>query len=328
MTLLAKDAFRGQTLRIHAGANYQRDQELHSRMPRPKRFDRSTRLRGTSWDYGRSDELFVPSCQSGLRASITTTLYQATYYVAKSTMDAEPFSFSAPQSYSYGSHRHGAYGIPSRRDRSGSMQSSGSSYLMVDEADLAIKRSQWETCQGSNLYPDSQNRQETSYDRQSFQDSSCDEFKELYASTFRSATGTSFSVDSEEATDETYCWSDPNPGHIRLSDDEDRAYEDKKPAATSAPTKRDNTQQAPAIEIAPGHFAKLRGSAETLRAIQCDFIRPCSCLCCHAHLGCIHDASYVLCPDCLVVNPLEGSLGGSGGVGLGFKAGGTVSIIG
>ena len=34
---------------------------------------------------------------------------------------------------------------------------------------------------------------------------------------------------------------------------------------------------------------------------------------------CIMDASYVLCPVCKVVNPMEGSADGlEGGVGLGF----------
>jgi hypothetical protein len=76
------------------------------------------------------------------------------------------------------------------------------------------------------------------------------------------------------------------------------------------------------IEIAPGQFASLHGSAETQHANHRDFIRPCICLCCRVEVHCIRDASYFVCPDCLVVNPLEGSLplGRHGGVGLWFKA--------
>ena len=97
------------------------------------------------------------------------------------------------------------------------------------------------------------------------------------------------------------------------------------------------------VEIAPGVLAPLRGSRETWRAIQRDYYRPTTCVVCgsgSAHdtttLFVIQDASYVLCPICRVVGPVDSdgddngnnsnagasvsSSGGpkTGGVGLGF----------
>jgi len=83
----------------------------------------------------------------------------------------------------------------------------------------------------------------------------------------------------------------------------------------------------PTIEVSPGIFMTLRGSAETWRAIQVDFYIPCTCVICDITIFCIEDADYVLCPQCRVVNPVIGvddeacnSVGeeGEGGVGLGF----------
>lgn len=72
------------------------------------------------------------------------------------------------------------------------------------------------------------------------------------------------------------------------------------------------------IEVAPGEFMRLRGAHETWKAIQNDFYLPCACICCELTLFCIQDATYVLCPECQVVNPLEKIDGYDGGVGLGF----------
>jgi hypothetical protein len=341
MSFRSKDAFyndtqfRGRILRMRFS-----DHAFHSRMPRPKRFDRSQSLRGTAWDYARSNELHVPSDRTtecfaqpdtiGMRTSTTSTVYHATCHVTK--RDAGPYSLSTPEPDADDSHRsYDVFGIAPKTDRQTLMQSYGSSNVRVDEPDFAAHRSEWETCHGvtTGIYPDfpSPNHQEKTYDTQVSYDSLCDEFNELYASTFRGATSKSFSPvpslmssdGSVETSGEADCCGYPILGQIHLSEDEGLAYGDKKPAANGAPNKK-VSQRAPAIEIAPGHFAELRGSAETWRAIQSGFIRSCSCLCCNAQLGCIHDASYVLCPDCLVVNPLEGSHGCSGGVGLGFKA--------
>jgi hypothetical protein len=107
---------------------------------------------------------------------------------------------------------------------------------------------------------------------------------------------------------------------VCLSDDEE-SLSSEAFQADAPPRTRPFSRDVPSIEIAPGQFAELRGSAETHHAIQRDFVRPCTCLCCRVELHCIRDASYVVCPDCLVVNSLDGSLplGRHGGVGLGFK---------
>jgi hypothetical protein len=87
---------------------------------------------------------------------------------------------------------------------------------------------------------------------------------------------------------------------------------------------RDDRKKAPCdekckmIEIAPGQHMRLRGAQETWKAIRNDFYLPCSCVCCDLTLFCIQDASYVLCPQCQVVNPMEKIDGYDGGVGLGF----------
>ena len=74
------------------------------------------------------------------------------------------------------------------------------------------------------------------------------------------------------------------------------------------------------IEVLPGQFLRLRGADETWRAITCDFYMPCACVCCSLTLFCIQDACFVLCPECRVISPMEGSAveGHEGGVGLGF----------
>jgi len=73
------------------------------------------------------------------------------------------------------------------------------------------------------------------------------------------------------------------------------------------------------IELAPGITARLRGSKETIECVERDFYLPCTCFSCQAHLCCIMDAKYVLCPLCRVVSPLEECPKGfDGGVGLGF----------
>lgn len=74
------------------------------------------------------------------------------------------------------------------------------------------------------------------------------------------------------------------------------------------------------IEVSPGEHLRLRGADETWRAIHNDFYIPCACICCEVTLFCIQDAVFVLCPQCLIVSPLEGVVfdGYDGGVGMGF----------
>jgi len=73
------------------------------------------------------------------------------------------------------------------------------------------------------------------------------------------------------------------------------------------------------MEIAPGQKVRLRGAKETWQCVEDDAYLPTMCFSCDADLCCIMDASYVLCPLCKVVSPVEGWAGGlDGGVGLGF----------
>jgi hypothetical protein len=74
------------------------------------------------------------------------------------------------------------------------------------------------------------------------------------------------------------------------------------------------------IEISPGVHVRLRGAAETWKAIENDYYMPAECICCESTIFCIQNADFVLCPDCRVVSRMEGvSSRGMGGVGLGFK---------
>ena len=49
----------------------------------------------------------------------------------------------------------------------------------------------------------------------------------------------------------------------------------------------------------------LRGAQETATASKRDFVVDCTCLVCTLQCFCIADAAFVICPTCLVVNPLE-----------------------
>lgn len=85
---------------------------------------------------------------------------------------------------------------------------------------------------------------------------------------------------------------------------------------------RSSHGQAPPVfelEIQPGHFVPLRGSEETLDAMNNDFILNISCFACTTKVQCIADSEYVLCPICKVVSPIDHNLGSGTGVGLGFE---------
>lgn len=75
------------------------------------------------------------------------------------------------------------------------------------------------------------------------------------------------------------------------------------------------------VEISPGFYLPLRGSRETLWAIQHGQIATTTCVC-GLLLHCVQDAAFVLCPDCRVIGPMEYHGDSSltpEGVGLGFK---------
>ena len=83
--------------------------------------------------------------------------------------------------------------------------------------------------------------------------------------------------------------------------------------------RQSSSSQSTEIEIAPGQRARLRGAKEAFYAVKHDFFLPTQCAGCQTSLCCVMDASYVLCPECRVVGPLEGgATDGQGGCGLGF----------
>lgn len=76
------------------------------------------------------------------------------------------------------------------------------------------------------------------------------------------------------------------------------------------------------IEVSPGYYLRIRGAAETNRAIQQGRVRPTVCSCCTTQLYCIMVAEYVICPTCREMSPVDfkhnNGLGEVGGVGLGL----------
>ena len=85
-----------------------------------------------------------------------------------------------------------------------------------------------------------------------------------------------------------------------------------------SPTSYNNTRLSTPvimIDIAPGVSEPLRGSAETMQAMEDDAITQVHCLTCSESYLCIQDAAYFICPVCRVVNPVPH---GSWGVGLGL----------
>ena len=66
-------------------------------------------------------------------------------------------------------------------------------------------------------------------------------------------------------------------------------------------------------------MARLRGIKEAYEYVKTDSFLPTTCAVCLTELCSVMDASYVLCPMCRVVGPLEGGTpDGKGGVGIGF----------
>ena len=77
------------------------------------------------------------------------------------------------------------------------------------------------------------------------------------------------------------------------------------------------------IDIAPGVQAPLRGAQETRKAVSKDFYSNVSCFGCSLELCCIADVSYVVCPECKVISPIEelmfeGKEVNRHGLGMGF----------
>jgi hypothetical protein len=80
----------------------------------------------------------------------------------------------------------------------------------------------------------------------------------------------------------------------------------------------------PMVEIEPGVALPVRSAKETQLAIRDGFYKSLVCLYCTSSIGCILDADFVICPDCLCVNAATSPNSAepprtSGGVGLGFR---------
>jgi len=72
------------------------------------------------------------------------------------------------------------------------------------------------------------------------------------------------------------------------------------------------------IEVTPGNYVPLRGSAEIWDAVLNDQTIECLCFGCCTQLVTVNDADMIMCVSCHTVSPVEGGTGG-GGLGLGMK---------
>lgn len=107
-------------------------------------------------------------------------------------------------------------------------------------------------------------------------------------------------------------------GQHRPSGRDSRASRPLEPRP-APPRPRDPEQRILELEIQPGVFVPLRGTAETVDAMNHNFILHTTCFACTAKVLCIADSEYVLCPVCKVVSPIEHNIGSGTGVGLGLK---------
>ena len=72
------------------------------------------------------------------------------------------------------------------------------------------------------------------------------------------------------------------------------------------------------IEVTPGNYVPLRGSAEIWDAVLNNQTLECLCFGCSTQLVTVNDADMVMCVSCHTVSPVDGGTGG-GGLGLGMK---------
>jgi hypothetical protein len=59
------------------------------------------------------------------------------------------------------------------------------------------------------------------------------------------------------------------------------------------------------IEVSPGLFLPLRGSQETMEAVDSGRAMVVHCMACQTSLYCVPDCQLVLCPDCRILSPAE-----------------------
>lgn len=86
-------------------------------------------------------------------------------------------------------------------------------------------------------------------------------------------------------------------------------------------TREKEYRNRPTIEISPGISLPLHGTEETLDALKVGHLEKTHCAICCTDIYCVQSATYILCPMCRVVWPMEKSThSGRGGVGLGVTA--------
>lgn len=107
------------------------------------------------------------------------------------------------------------------------------------------------------------------------------------------------------------------PQHIDIVLSQEHGPHNRRASCSDVP-------QQTMVDIAPGVQAPLRGTQETYKAVAKDFYGNISCFGCNLELCCIADVSYVVCPECKVISPLEGTkFEGKDiqrhGLGLGFN---------
>jgi hypothetical protein len=85
----------------------------------------------------------------------------------------------------------------------------------------------------------------------------------------------------------------------------------------------DENEEELNLEVERGVNVKVRGSAETRRAVLNWNIIRVQCCECSVYIHCIADAEYILCPLCRCISPLwllNPTCGHKHGVGLGFQS--------
>eukprot|EP00538_Stauroneis_constricta_P002396 CAMPEP_0119570156 /NCGR_PEP_ID=MMETSP1352-20130426/43471_1 /TAXON_ID=265584 /ORGANISM="Stauroneis constricta, Strain CCMP1120" /LENGTH=489 /DNA_ID=CAMNT_0007619821 /DNA_START=252 /DNA_END=1721 /DNA_ORIENTATION=+ len=71
-------------------------------------------------------------------------------------------------------------------------------------------------------------------------------------------------------------------------------------------TNASGKSRALTIEVTPGVYLPLRGSKETLEAVEWGFASRINCMGCSISLGCVPDCQVVICPECRFMSPMYG----------------------
>ena len=101
-------------------------------------------------------------------------------------------------------------------------------------------------------------------------------------------------------------------GEIEEEDEEEVVEE------LSADEGYDDEEDRMLVEVTPGNYVPLRGSAEIWDAVLNDNAVECMCYGCTLQLVTVQDADMIMCVACHTVSPCEGG-GSGGGLGLGMK---------